>query len=306
MNKVPDNIVQDQHLIDELNIEVNETLTAEEEVSNLELLISDRQSLLVIDDNAQLRGYIKKIFKETYKIYEAEDAESGLEMIRKFLPDVVISDIVMNSMSGIDLCRIIKQDASLSHIPVILLTGDPNPEAKLKGIEVGAVDFVSKPFEKDLLVARVQGILKDRRELQNYFYNEVTLKSNARNISEHHKDFLYKCIGIIENYLVDPAFDVKTIAVEMGMSYSSLFKKIKAVSGQSVNSFVRFVRLRKAAELMIHTNCNVNEAALNAGFNDIKYFREHFIKQFGIKPSEFIKKHRPAFHKTYLVEETIR
>ncbi|HEY4326488.1 MAG TPA: two-component regulator propeller domain-containing protein [Mucilaginibacter sp.] len=297
----------DQPLINELiNNEINDIKPAEEEANNLELLISDRQSVLIVDDNAQLRGYIKKIFKENYKTYEAETGEKGLEIIKKYLPDVVISDIIMGGISGIDLCRIIKQDSSLSHIPVILLSGDPNPEMELRGIEVGAVDFVSKPFEKDLLMARVKGILKDRRELQNYFYNEITLKSNARNISEHHKDFLYKCIGIIENYLLDPDLDVKTIADEMGVSYSSLFKKIKEVSGHSVNSFVRFVRLRKAAEFMIHTNCNVNEAALNAGFNDIKYFREHFIKQFGIKPSEFIKKHRTAFYKTYQAEEFFR
>jgi AraC-like DNA-binding protein len=114
---------------------------------------------------------------------------------------------------------------------------------------------------------------------------------------------MYNCIAVIENYLMDPNFDVKTIADEMGMSYSSLFKRIKAISGQSVNSFVRFVRLRKAAELMIQTNCNVNEAAFKTGFNDIKYFREHFVKQFGIKPSEFIKKHRTAFNKSYRLEE---
>ncbi len=299
--------LEGQHLIDELiNTEIAEARQTEEEINNLELLISDRQSVLVIDDNNQIRRYITDIFKKDYKIYQAQTGEAGLEMVKKYLPDVVISDIMMDGISGIELCQIIKQDALLSHIPVILLTGDPNPEVKLKGLEVGAVDFVAKPFEKDLLEVRVKGILKDRRELQNYFYNEVTLKSNARNISEDHKNFLYKCIAIIENSLVDSQFDVKTIADEMGMSYSSLFKKIKAISGQSVNSFVRFVRLRKAAEIMIHTNCNVNEAAFNAGFNDIKYFREHFIKQFGDKPSEFIKKHRAAFHKTYLIEDTIR
>jgi signal transduction histidine kinase/ligand-binding sensor domain-containing protein/DNA-binding NarL/FixJ family response regulator len=300
-------VMEGQHIIDELvNAEIAEIRQTEEEINNLELLISDRQSILVIDDNNQIRRYITDIFKKDYKIYQAPTGESGLELIKKYLPDVVISDIMMGGLSGIELCQIIKQDALLSHIPVILLTGDPNPEIKLKGLEVGAVDFVNKPFEKDLLEARVKGILKDRRELQNYFYNEVTLKSNARNLSEDHKNFLYKCIAIIENNLGDPDFDVKTIADEMGMSYSGLFKKIKAISGQSVNSFVRFVRLRKAAEIMIHTSCNVNEAALNAGFNDIKYFREHFIKQFGDKPSEFIKKHRAAFHKTYLIEDTFR
>ncbi|AMR31082.1 hypothetical protein A0256_06420 [Mucilaginibacter sp. PAMC 26640] len=295
-----------ERLFDELMGEIKNVQPAEEEVTNFELLISDRQSVLIIDDNVDMRDYIIKIFKDRYKIYEAANAELGLELVKKILPDLVISDISMESMSGIDLCTIMKKDSSLSHIPVILITGDPNLEIQLKGIEVGAVDFVSKPFEKDLLLARVQGILKDRRELQRYFYNEVTLKSNSRNISENHKEFLYKCISIIENYLIDPHFDVKTIADEMGMSYSSLFKKIKAISGQSVNNFVRFVRLRKAAEMMINTHCNVNEAALNCGFNDIKYFREQFIKLFGVKPSEFIKQHRQAFNKTYLVEQSFR
>ncbi|RWY53811.1 hybrid sensor histidine kinase/response regulator transcription factor [Mucilaginibacter gilvus] len=306
-NPQPESIEPGQHLIDELitGDAVHER-PAEEEVANFELLISDRQSILIIDDNEQLRDYIRKIFKEHYKTFEAKSAEEGLEMIKKHLPDLVVSDISMGALSGIDMCRIIKQDSSLSHIPVILLTGDGNPEVKLKGIEVGAIDFVTKPFEKDLLVARVQGILKDRRELQNYFYNEVTLKSTTRNISEDHKEFLYKCITIIENYLMEPNFDVKTIADEMGMSYSSLFKKIKSISGQSVNNFVRFVRLRKAAEMMINTNCNVNEAAFNTGFNDIKYFREQFIKMFGVKPSEFIKQHRQAFNKNYSVEQTFR
>ena len=105
---------------------------------------------------------------------------------------------------------------------------------------------------------------------------------------------------------MDPDFDVKTIAEEMGMSYSGLFKRIKAISGLSVNNFVRFVRLRKAAEIIIDTNCNINEAALNTGFNDIKYFREHFTKQFGMKPSEFMKKHRTAFHKTDQAERAFQ
>lgn len=281
-------------------------LTEEEPVNQLELLISDRQSVLIIDDNEQLRDYVAKIFKRDYKIYEAVNGEQGLEYIRKFLPDIIISDIKMDDLDGIELCKLIKQDSSLSHIPVILMTGDSTPEMQLKGIEVGAVDFISKPFEKDLLVARVNGILRSKTELQNYFYNEVTLKSSARRVSEEHKDFLYKCVAIIESNIIDNNFDVQAIADEMGMSYSSLFKKIKLITGQSVNNFIRFIRIRKAAELLINTNCNVNEAAINVGINDIKYFREHFVKVFGMKPSEFLKKHRTAFHKNYRVEETIK
>ena len=300
-------VAQNHHQLIEPEIEDELQHQAEEGPANqLELLISDRQSVLIIDDNEQLRDYIAKIFKRGYKIYEAMSGEQGLEYIKRFLPDIVISDIKMGDLDGIEMCKMIKQDSSLSHIPVILMTGDSTPELQLKGIEVGAVDFISKPFEKDLLIARVNGILRSKTELQNYFYNEITLKSSTRRVSEEHKDFLYKCVAIIENNIVDDNFDVQAIADEIGMSYSSLFKKIKLITGQSVNNFIRFIRIRKAAELLINTNCNVNEAAMNVGINDIKYFREHFVKVFGMKPSEFLKKHRTAFHKNYSVDEVMK
>jgi signal transduction histidine kinase/ligand-binding sensor domain-containing protein/CheY-like chemotaxis protein/AraC-like DNA-binding protein len=278
--------------------EIPENRTAEEGMPHLELMISNQQRILIIDNNEEIRSYIRKIFKADYLTLEAPDAEEGLQLVRKYLPDIIISDVT-GTFTGIDLCRVTKQDTSLSHIPVVLLSSDFTPELKLQGIEVGAVDMISKPFEKDLLIARVNGILKIKAELQNYFYSEITLKTDTRTISEIHKDFLYQCIAVIESALLDTDFDVNRISSEMGMSYSSLLKKIKAITGQSVNGFIRFVRLRKAAELMIHTNCNVNEAALQVGIYDIKYFRAQFHKLFGINPSDFIKKHRKAFQKSY-------
>ena len=278
-----------------IDADTPETTVPEPEANNIELLISTSQSILVIDDDKELRDYIQNIFARDYTVYEAENGEAGLSMIRKVLPDVVICDINMPNLSGLELCRLVKTDSQLSHIPIILLTGEQAPEIKLQGIEEGAVDFVSKPFDKDLLVARVKGIIRNKRELQHYFFNEVTLKNNSRNISEENKQFLYKCIEIIENSLLDPVLDVNSIADKMSMSYSNLYKKIKNITGQSINGFIRFVRLRKSAELLIETNCNVNEAAFRVGFSDVKYFRENFHKQFGLNPSEFIKKHRVNF-----------
>ncbi|MFA6087707.1 response regulator, partial [Mucilaginibacter sp.] len=299
-------ILSDNQLINEMVEEIESSEMAEEHYEQLPLLISERQTILVIDDNENLRSYIKKIFKDEFRMIEASNGEEGLSITRKHIPDLIICDVKMGGISGIEFCDIIKKDTSLNHIPVILLTGEADSDIRLKSIEVGAVDFVNKPFEKDILMARVRGILRDRKELQNYFYNEVTLKLNTRNISEDYKEFLYKCVSVIENKIIEPDFDVKTIADELGMSYSSLFKKLKAITGQSVNNFVRFVRLRKAAEMMINTNCNVNEAALNAGFNDIKYFREQFIKLFGVKPSDFIKQHRNAFNKNFTIEQSFK
>jgi len=291
---------------------VNELIAQEEEienneaenVGNLELLISDLHSILIIDDNPEIIDYIKHIFQDSFKVYKAENGTDGLRLCKEYLPDIVISDVNMDGLNGIELCKAIKDDSALSHIPVILLTGDPSPEIKLKGIEVGAYDFISKPFDKELFTAKINGIIKNHTNLQSYFYNEITLKSDTHKVSQEDKGFLQKCITIIEENLMEDSFNVKTLASDLGMSHSNLYKKIKTTSGQSINGFIRFIRLRKAAELLINTNLNINEAAFRVGINDSKYFREQFQKLFKLTPSEFIKKHRKSFHKYYNINAT--
>ncbi|MGN6180217.1 MAG: hybrid sensor histidine kinase/response regulator transcription factor [Mucilaginibacter sp.] len=285
----------DLNHINELIDNDNKEVVEEEQTNDLELLISNKQSIIIIDDNDQIRGYIKKLLQHDYTVFEACNPKDGLETIKKYLPDLIISDIVMEEMSGLDLCKLIKQDTTINHIPIILLTGDATPEVMLKSMEEGAVDFLKKPFEKEIFIARVKSVLRSKAELQNYFYKEITLKNNTRNISDENKDFLYNCIEIIERNLTDANFDVDMLAKSLFISYPTLFKRLKAITGQSVNNFIRFVRLRKAAELLIQTNCNVNEVAYQVGLNDTKYFREHFKKQFGVNPSDFIRKHRANF-----------
>jgi len=295
---------------EELNY-VNELITEEEEVAdndaipNLELLISDLHSILVVDDNEQIIEYIRQIFHQNFKIYKATNGLAGLAKAREHLPDVIISDVNMDGLNGIELCREIKSDQSLSHIPVILLTADPSAELKLQGIEVGAYDFISKPFDKELFTAKINSVLKNRRNLQTYFYNEVTLKSETNKISQEDKSFIQKAILIIESNLTATNFNVKTLASELSMSHSNLYKRIKATSGLSINSFVRFIRLRKAAELLINTNLNINEVAFRVGINDIKYFRLQFQNQFKLTPSAFIKKHRKVFHKNFSINTNL-
>jgi len=294
----------DQHLIGELNSMEDEeanVLIADE--ASLGHLISDRQSIIIIDDNREMRAYIKKIFNDTYQVYEAETAEAGLEMIKKQLPDVVISDIMLPGINGLELCQRIKTDPVLSHIPVILMTGDSFDDIRLQGLEEGAVDFLSKPFDKDLLVARVKGIIKNRVDLQHYFFNEVTFQDATKNFPEVYKKFIDDCVKVIEEHLLVSDLDVKTIAEKMGCSYSTLYKKIKQFTGMSLNGFIRLVRLRKAAELLIMTDANVNEVAYRCGYNDSKYFRRHFSSQFGLTPSEYIKKHRTSFRKGYSMND---
>jgi signal transduction histidine kinase/ligand-binding sensor domain-containing protein/DNA-binding response OmpR family regulator len=278
-----------------------QAVTLAEEVA--EDIVQDGQVMLVVDDNEQVRQYIVKLFKYKFRLYEAADGEEGLRMARQYMPDLIISDVMMQVMNGIELCHTIKEDAALNHIPVILLTASASAEIKLKGVECGADDYITKPFEKEILVARVESLLKSRSNIQKYFYNEITLQTNNLQISEEYKLFVERCIAIVEEHLDDEDFNIKILATAIGMSHSNLYKKVKAVSGQSVNSFIRFIRLRRAAELFMNTSCNVNEAAYMVGINDNKYFREQFCKLFGINPSEYIKKYRKSFQKSFKLNE---
>jgi len=159
------------------------------------------------------------------------------------------------------------------------------------GLECGAEDYVSKPFSKELIVARVQNILRSRNRLQQYFFNTVTLRPTS-SIEADHKEFLERCIGIVDQNMDNPEFSVQLFCQEIGMSHPTLYKRIKAISGLTVNVFIRYLRLRKAAELLINTGNTVVEVTYATGFNDLKYFREQFSKLFGMTPSEYIRRYR--------------
>lgn len=285
------NELMEEEAGNESSINANATKPTNAEIT------SDQKSMLIVEDNKEISDYIKQVFIAEYIVYEADNGETGLKMVTELMPDIIISDVMMPGMSGIELCTRIKEDPELNHIPVILLTAITSPEIKLKGIEGGADDYISKPFEKEMLIARVKAILKTRNNLQRYFFNEITLKSNNLKISQEYKDFLQKCIDIVELHLADQEFNIKTLANEIGMSHSNLYRKIKSISGQSANSFIRFIRLRKAAEIFLTTDSTVAETAYKVGLNDLKYFREQFSKLFGLNPSDYIKKYRNTFHK---------
>jgi signal transduction histidine kinase/DNA-binding response OmpR family regulator len=272
---------------------------------NADPLSSDTKTMLLIEDNQQIRDYLKQIFIGDFEIFEADNGTDGLALVYQLVPDIIISDVMMQGLSGIEVCNRVKEDPVLNHIPVILLTASSSAEIKLKGIEGGADDYITKPFEKEILIARVTGILKSRNNLQKYFYNEITLKSNDLKISQEYKEFLEKCLVIVEQHLTDPDFSIKTLAAEIGMSHSNLYRRIKSISGQSANSFIRFIRLRKAAEILLTTDSTVYETAYKVGLNDLKYFREQFNKVFGINPSDYVKKYRKPFHNNYNVNRDV-
>ena len=257
----------------------------------IDKIISGLPTMVIVDDDAELRSYIKEIFIDQFNIYETDDGVSAFALISKELPDIVVSDVVMGKMDGIQLCRKLKENAHLAHIPIILLTGSSSEKSKLMGLQGGAEDYVNKPFSKELIVARVQNILRSRNRLQQYFFNTITLKPTS-SIEADHKEFLERCIKIVGQYMDNPEFSVQLFCQEIGMSHPALYKRIKAISGLTVNVFIRFLRLRKAAELLINTSKTVVEVTYTTGFNDLKYFREQFSKLFGMTPSEYIRRYR--------------
>ena len=263
----------------------------------LEGIIQAKPVVLLIDDDDEVRGYIRSLLENQYVVHEAENAEVGFHLVLEHQPDIIVCDVIMHGMTGVEFCTTMKEAPSLSHIPIILLTGTSSPEIKLKGIECGADDYISKPFESDLLVARIKSLIKGRDLLKDYFFNEITLKNNGLKVPAEYSDFLYKCIEVIERFLDDEGFTVIALAEEIGMSRSKLYRKIKSISGLSNTEFIRYIRLRKAAELMIQTDLQIKEISYKVGFQDIKYFREQFFKLFKMNPSDFIRKYRNAYAK---------
>lgn len=298
---ISSNVSKMSELVEELLInDLDRNVTVDtndfEEELNKKML-TDKKSVLIIDDNTEIRNYLIQLFSETHLVYSAVNGHEGLKLTKKHLPDIVISDIAMEVMDGLELCKKIKESEELSHIPVILLTATNNPETHLQGITDGADDYITKPFDDDLLVARVNTLLKNRGNLRKYFLDSITLRENDQKVPAEYQDFLKKCIDIIEANIGNRDFAIKNFATEMGMSHRTLYTKIKIISGETLNAFIRSIRLRRAAMLLLTENMNINQASAEVGFEDQKYFRQQFVKLFGMTPSMYVKKYKDSFNK---------
>ena len=267
-------------------------------------LVSEKHSILLIDDDHELRKYLADIFGDNFITWEANNGITGLDLARKHVPDIIISDIMMPGMTGIEVCTTIKASPELAHIPVLLLTATRSDEMQLRGTEGGANDYLTKPFSKELLVAKINALITNREKIQQYYYDEITQKMKSTTISEEDKAFLEKCVTAIEARTEDDQFSIEVLARDMGMSHSNLYKNIKSLAGFTVTAFIKFVRLRKAARLFIDTDMNINQVAFQIGIPDTKYFRENFVKQFGMTPSAFIKRYRKALGKGFQINKS--
>jgi len=249
-------------------------------------------TVLIVEDNLDLQEYLSNYFKNYYHVLSALNGEEGLRMALENNPDLIISDLMMRKMNGIEMCKIIKNDIKTSHIPVIILTAKSGLENEKEGLETGADEFVLKPFNIEVLKLRVANILKTKKQWAVKFKTKPTSSTWKELSSKLDKDFLKKSLKIIKINIDKTDYTVEQFALDIGMSRSALHKKIKSITGQSTTEFIRTIRIKRASALMKTGKFSITEITFMVGFSDIKYFRACFKKQFKQTPTEFIKNYK--------------
>ena len=251
---------------------------------------SIKYRVLIAEDNVNIRNNLVANLEERFFVITADNGEEALQLTYSEMPDLVVTDVMMPKMDGFELCSHIKNDLQINHIPVIILTARVSVNSQIAGFGIGADEYLTKPFNPSLLNARIVNILETRQKLKEKFLREISL--SARDIATSSKDeeFLNKVISCIEEHIDDPNLNFDQLAMKMGHSRSNFYKKIKAVTNLSANLFIRTVRLKKAAILLSEKKHSISEVAYKTGFSSANYFSKLFINQFGMSPSEFIKR----------------
>ncbi len=250
---------------------------------------ADASKVLIIEDNEDLRKYLFLNLKPYYNVILAEHGKEGVEKAREEFPDLIISDVMMPEMDGIEVTKQLKTEFNTSHIPIILLTAKSTEEQKLEGMETGADAYVTKPFSLQLLKAQMRNLIDQRKKLIQKFGNKAEVTPVDLGGTNTDQAFLTKVISIIENHMSDPGFNVNSIVQEFGYGRTVFYKKLKAIAGYAPNDFVRIIRMKKAASALKNTEMTIAEISFMTGFNDSNYFSRTFKKHFGVTPTEYRK-----------------
>ena len=262
----------------------------------------NRPILLVVEDNKDIREYIRTSFEDRYEVLTAADGQEGWDIARQRIPDIIVSDIMMPVMDGVALCRLVKQDVSTSHIPVILLTAKDSSRDKEEGYAAGADSYLNKPFSTSLLSSRIDNLLDNRRRLAHLITASHTGEDEAtphhteavETLSKLDRDFLDKVNRIIADHLNMERMDMAFIADKMCMSHSTLYRKVKALTGMPLNELVRDAKMCRAAELLDSGEYTVADVSDMTGFSSVPYFRQRFKEKYGMSPSDYMRRKRKA------------
>ncbi|MCX2477000.1 response regulator [Pedobacter sp. MC2016-05] len=259
---------------------------------NVNSELSEMQGLkvLIVDDNEEIVSYLNEYFGKNFEVHTAFDGKMALSLLDNFQFDLIISDVMMPVLDGLHFCRKVKQNINTSHIPVILLTAKTETEQQIKGLEMGADDYVTKPFSITLLAAKINNLLRSRRRLKEYYLSnkEIVPENIAFNTID--EEFLKQASSIIEAHLSDSDFSVDKFSREIGMSRSNLYLKLKAITGESATDFLKRIRFNKAVELMKSKRYTIAQVAYMCGFNSPSYFSTAFKQHFGCMPTVYLSK----------------
>ncbi len=287
--KVPARNV-DMSCIEELSM--NQDINFSEDIENNENEEDKTKSkILIVEDNRELVELLNRLFSSVYEVHTAFDGEEGLEKAKEIQPNIILSDIMMPKMSGIEMCRKIKDNFDTCHIPVILLTAQNSEEYLIEGLKMSADDYITKPFNVKHLFTRCNNLLNNRKLLQKKYAKLSDSNPDTLATNSYDQQFLTQCIQIIENNISDIDFDVNQFAQEIGLGRTKLFLKIKGITGLTPNDFILNVRLKKSQVLLEEPGeRTISEIAYDVGFNSPSYFIKRFRELYGVTPSQFKKK----------------
>lgn len=245
--------------------------------------------MLIVEDNIDILDFLRDNFKNQYEISTAVNGQEGFEIASDVIPDIIISDVMMPKMDGIELCRHLKKDIRTNHIPIILLTAKTGFIHEHSGLDTGADDYVTKPFKIELLNIRVHNLVENRRLIHSKFRKELLLEPKQIDINDPNEQFISEAMNFVETNISNTEYTVKDLAKNMGLSHSVLYRKVQALTNFSINDFIKSVRLKRAAQLLKSGAYNISDVGYMTGFSNPKYFSTCFKAEFGCSPSEFSK-----------------
>ena len=276
-----------------ITAEEKENQNDEEEKVSFATTPTGKHKILIIEDHKDIRLYMKILFSANYTLIMAENGEEGIRLARKEMPDIIISDVMMPGMDGFECTKILKEDIKTCHIPIILLTALMGETNMVKGIELGADDYILKPFNPEVLISKVKRLIKNRIDLKQT-YMKLMMANNTANVTEEEEKkedpFIRQIFDYVEKNLQNPDFNVKRLAEMLNMSQPTLYRRVKMLTNYTIIELIRGVRMKRAAELLKTKKYSIQEVSEMVGYNDAPTFRKHFVDFYGTTPSTFASK----------------
>ena len=241
--------------------------------------------ILLVEDNVSLLNFMSSLLEDEYKIITAKNGEEGVQTALKKIPDLIITDLMMPKLNGIELCSQLKNDEKTSHIPIIMLTGKTGPENEIAGLQSGVEEYITKPFNPKTFQIRIENILTTRKKLRAHYNKKNVFKPKDIAFTSTDEKFLIKVEGILNDYLQDTNFSAEKFSQLLGMSRMQLHRKLIALTGHNTTAFIRLERLKQAEKLLEKSGLTVAEVAYTTGFNSPSYFIKCYKKTFGKTPT---------------------